>query len=101
MADKKLDIKGAFKETENAVQGIVNIGFVALLGIILLGSVINAVTSGSITLPTGFNTVLNNQDTTMSGYFTTGLTVVTTIVSLIVVVVLIKLFKGKDKGSMA
>ena len=97
----KMNISGAFKETEKAISGIVAVGFVALIGLILLGSVLNAVTSGSITLPTGFNSVLNAQDTTMSGYFTTGLTVVGTIVGLVVVVVLIKLFRGGKGGDMA
>jgi len=98
----KMNISSAFKETEKGIQGIVNVGFAALIGLILLGSILSAVTSGAITLPTAFNTVLNAQDATMSAYFTTGLTVVGTIVGLIVVVVLIKLFRGGDKnGAMA
>jgi len=92
-----VDIKTAFNTVKEAFDGITAIGKTAVIGLIVLGTLIGAVTTGSITLPTAFNTVLAAFATTMSAWFTSGVGVVTTIIALVVVVVLVKLFKkGKD-----
>lgn len=100
-----IDIKKAFKTVSDALKGIQGVALIAVIGVIVIGSIIGAVTDGSISLPTNFNTTLSGFDETMSGWFTSGTAVITTIVALIVVVVLIALFsskKGKGgSGDMA
>ena len=102
----KIDIKKAFKAVVEAVDGTVAVAFAAVIGVILVGTLIYSVTGGQITLPTGFNTVLHGFDTTMSAWFSSTIGVVTTIIALVVIVVLVVLFGykkymggGKGKGS--
>jgi len=100
----KIDIKKAFKSVTEAVEGIVAVAFAATLGVILVGTLIFAVTGGQINLPTAFNAVLNGFDATMSAWFSSTIAIVATIVALVVVVVLVVLFGykkymgGKGKG---
>jgi len=93
-----IDIKGAFKTVNEAMRGILQVGIITAIAVIILGVLINAVTGGSITLSTAFNTLLNTLDATMAGWFTNAIPVVLTIVGLIVVVVLAKLFKNYFEG---
>jgi len=98
-----INLKDAFKSVKDAFDGIQSTALTIVIALIVVGSVMGAVTTGAIPLPTAFNAVLTALVTTISGWFTTGSAVVTTVVALIVVVVLIVLFRnGKDSsGSIA
>jgi len=97
-----VDIKGAFKTFGQAIDGIREQGTNFVITLIVLGVFLGAVTTGTITqISSNFNTTLASQDAGWSGYMTTAVGVVATIVALIVVVVLKNLFGKKGKGAMA
>ena len=96
----KIDLKGAFKAAITAISLTLAFMILAVISVIIGGVLINAVTGGSITLSTGFNTVLNSLDTTTSAWFTTIVLVGTTLVGLTIVVVIVILFrKYVDMGN--
>jgi len=89
----KIDLKGAFRAAIIAVGLTLAFMILAVISVIIGGVLINAVTGGSITLSSGFNTVLNSLDTTTSAWFTTLVLVGTTLVGLVIVVVIVILFR--------
>jgi tryptophan synthase beta subunit len=97
----KIDIKGAFETVKESISGIMGIGILTAITVIILGVLVYAVTSGSITLSTALNTLLNTFDASFAGWITTAVAVVATVVGLVVVVVIVKLFQkymGGKKG---
>ena len=94
----KIDLKKAFKTATEALDGVTNVGVYLAMAVIVVGSIIYAVTGGSITLSSGFNTVLNSLDTLISGWFTTLGSTVGTIVALVIVGVIAVLFGMKMLG---
>jgi hypothetical protein len=99
-----IDMKKGLRTLVDATQLILAFMIVLVIGVIIGGVLINAVTGGSIDVSSGFNTVLNSLDSTTSGWFTTMALVGTTIVGLVVVAVIVILFRkyvslgGKGKG---
>lgn len=107
-----MDIKKGFKSLREGVDGVLSVGILIVIGIIVMGVLIGAVTGGDISLSSGFNTVLNNLDSTMSAWFTTLTSTAGIVVGLVLVVVVLAFFGGwigkgktgrskkkKDKGS--
>ena len=97
----KIDIKAGMKTLIEAVQMVLTFMVLLVIAVIIGGAILNAVTGGSITLSSGFNTVLNGLDTSTSAWFTTLATAGTTAVALVIVVFLVQLFRkyvGFGKG---
>jgi len=89
----KMDLKGAFKQAIQSVGLLLAFMILIVISVIIGGVLINAVTGGNITLSTNFNTVLNSLDSTTSAWFTTVVAVGTTLVGLVIVVVIVRLFR--------
>lgn len=89
-----MDIKKGFRTLTEGVNGVMAVGILIVIGIIVMGVLIGAVTGGDISLSSGFNTVLNNLDSTMSAWFTTLTSTAGIVVGLVLVVVVLAFFAG-------
>ena len=100
----KMDLKGAFRSAIDSVGLLLAFMILVVISVIIGGVLINAVTGGNITLSGNFTNVLNGLDSTTSAWFTTVVAVGTTLVGLVIVVVIVRLFRkylsmgGKGKG---
>lgn len=89
-----MDVKKGFRSLREGLDGVLSVGILIVIGIIVMGVLIGAVTGGDIALSSGFNTVLNDLDTTMSGWFTTLTSTAGIVVGLVLVVVVLAFFGG-------
>lgn len=101
----QIDLIKAFKMVAIIVGLITTLVFGLIIGVIVLGVLINAVTGGSITLSPNLSSYLVSLDDTVVGWLTSFEASITLIVGLIAVVVILsvfgykKLFGGKKGGS--
>lgn len=93
-----IDLMKGMKTLITAVGLILSFMILIVVAVLVGGVLINAVTGGSITVSSGFNTVLNSLDTTTSAWFTTLATAGTTAVGLVIVVFLVVLFRKYIKS---
>ena len=104
MVEFKSLVQGA-KVVGLIVLAIVGVYGFAILGGIVIGVLVNVVTSGDINVSAAMQTALSGYEGTYISNITTALTALPTIAALVIVVVLILIFFGKrglsfggDKG---
>ena len=99
MVDFKTLVQGA-KVVGLIILAFIGVYAVAILGGIVVGVLVNVVTSGDITVSSAMNTALVGYETTYISTVDTGLTPLATIAALVIVVVLILIFFGKKGFSL-
>ena len=95
----KISFSKALKEIQKAVPLLITIVFSVTIGAVIVGVLLQQVTSGNIEVVAGISTFLTNWTDSVVGFFTTFGTAITITLALLVVVVIVILFGRYMGGS--
>jgi hypothetical protein len=98
----KVDFNKAMKTIQTAIPSFIGIVFGLTIGAVVVGVLLQQVTSGNIQVVSGISTFLTNWTTTVVSFFTTFGTAISVTIALLIVVVIVVLFgkymSGGGKG---
>jgi len=94
-----VSVSGGFKEVAKSVPYIKEIAVSLIMTLLIVGVFVYQATSSSIDVGSTTNTAMVAVETGLSGWSTSLIAVIGTIIGLIVLVVIMKLLGGNKKGS--
>jgi len=95
----KIDFTKAMKTLQKTIPLLITVVFSTTVGAVIVGVLLQQVTSGNIAVVSGISSFLTNWTATVVSFFTTFGTAITVTLGLLVVVIIVVLFQKYMGGS--
>ena len=95
----KVDFTKAMGTIQRAIPQFIGVVFGLTIGAVVVGVLLQQVTSGNIEVVSGIETFLTNWTTTIVSFFTSFGTAISVTIALLIVVVIVVLFGKYMSGS--